>query len=122
MEFLANAGFGQTVGQREVEVCREPLPAQLLVGAQSVRIECTRKQGDSPYYILAGYSAPEATWAAFWPDWQAALQCCELVFSLITGLGVWACLSEWIVANPSGGRVQGAGSIPILSFTADEIR
>jgi len=29
--------------------------------------------GDSPYYILAGYSAPEATWAAFWPDWQAAL-------------------------------------------------
>ena len=29
--------------------------------------------GDSPYYILAGYSAPKATWAAFWPDWQAAL-------------------------------------------------
>jgi hypothetical protein len=29
--------------------------------------------GDSPYYILAGYSASEATWAAFWPDWQAAL-------------------------------------------------
>ena len=29
--------------------------------------------GDSPFYILAGYSAPEATWAAFWPDWQAAL-------------------------------------------------
>jgi hypothetical protein len=29
--------------------------------------------GDSPYYILAGYCAPEATWAAFWPDWQAAL-------------------------------------------------
>jgi hypothetical protein len=27
-----------------------------------------------------------------------------------------------IVANPSGVWVQGAGSIPILSFTADEIR
>jgi hypothetical protein len=30
--------------------------------------------GDTPYYILAGYSATEATWAAFWPDWQAALE------------------------------------------------
>jgi hypothetical protein len=29
--------------------------------------------GDSPYYILAGYSAPEATWAAFWPAWKAVL-------------------------------------------------
>jgi hypothetical protein len=29
--------------------------------------------GDSPYYILAGYSAPETAWAAFWPDWQTAL-------------------------------------------------
>lgn len=29
--------------------------------------------GDSLFYILAGYSAPESTWAAFWPDWQSAL-------------------------------------------------
>lgn len=29
--------------------------------------------GDSPYYVLAGYSADETTWAAFWPLWQAAL-------------------------------------------------
>lgn len=29
--------------------------------------------GDSPYYVLAGYSADEATWRAFWGDWQGVL-------------------------------------------------
>lgn len=29
--------------------------------------------GDSPYFVLAGYCASEATWAAFWPDWQSVL-------------------------------------------------
>jgi hypothetical protein len=29
--------------------------------------------GDSPYYILAGYSARESTWQAFWPRWQSVL-------------------------------------------------
>ena len=29
--------------------------------------------GDSPYFVLAGYSASDATWAAFWPAWQSVL-------------------------------------------------
>ena len=29
--------------------------------------------GDSPYFVLAGYCASEATWEAFWPDWQSVL-------------------------------------------------
>jgi hypothetical protein len=29
--------------------------------------------GDPPCYVLAGYSAEESTWEAFWPQWQSAL-------------------------------------------------
>jgi hypothetical protein len=29
--------------------------------------------GDSLFSVLAGYSATEPTWAAFWRDWQDAL-------------------------------------------------
>jgi hypothetical protein len=29
--------------------------------------------GDSPYFVLAGYSASKSTWFAFWHDWQSVL-------------------------------------------------
>jgi hypothetical protein len=29
--------------------------------------------GETPYYVLAGYSAEESTWDAFWPRWQSVL-------------------------------------------------
>jgi hypothetical protein len=29
--------------------------------------------GDSPYYVLAGYSADKSTWESFWADWQGVL-------------------------------------------------